>query len=226
MLGFACIVFYDGLFRKADFLSDIIGLICGCNAPFYIVNAAAPLWYLSMFFILKCVYSLVEEVSLLLTSKRVFNISRPEFWQTGIILLLSIIGKSLVSHRQMYSYVWNVDIAFLFLPFMWFGNCISYFFGRGREKIFIIGVSRILIRIKWMEKIFSTIGENSLILLPIHYPLANLFLEYKSKYGFPIYIQYIVAIGIVAISLIVAFGVKNKFSFLVGMQKKNEQELG
>lgn len=112
-IGILCIILYAGLFRGSDLVQEFVALICGCTAPYYIVFSAASLWFLTMFFVVKVIYTIVDS--------RIHNI----YIQTIIYLLFSVVGVIIGRYRGRYSFVYNIDIALVFILFYHVGRGIG-----------------------------------------------------------------------------------------------------
>ena len=110
LLGLLCILIYDGIVQRALLKNDLISLAMGCNATQYIVYAAAPLWFLSMLFVLRCVYEILNKYI-------------KQMWLlTLAVLALCAVGCCMAYRRAAFAGVYNIDIALVMLPFFHVGR--------------------------------------------------------------------------------------------------------
>lgn len=161
-LGIICIIFYDGIFSRDKFIIDLISLACGCTAPFRIVYAASSLWFISMIFVVKVIYTLLESMKI---NRKVFHL---------VIAIIGLLGYLLGYNRFRIQYIYNTDLALLLLPFYHIGKItgikrLNYIKNQKvitklAIMIFCFIVSFLLSHFISLDMFLSGVGSNNLLL--------------------------------------------------------------
>jgi len=118
VFGFICVVLYDFTFCKDRIYLDLNGLIHGCTSPYYVIQASTPLWFLTMYFMLRVVYDTCDKY---LKNDLLFI----------IVIVLGFLGCKLSVGRELHKTIYNFDLALMFVPLFHFGRII-------KEKDFLI----------------------------------------------------------------------------------------
>lgn len=104
--GTLCIIGLDGIFRGGeDVKLHMIGLLCGGCAPNYKIVAASPLWYVSMIFVLQCIYSIMDDCI------------RKKVHLFVLCCILGALGWMLSIYRNKINMIYNIDIVLIMMPF-------------------------------------------------------------------------------------------------------------
>lgn len=99
--------FYYFFYNKAMIKTEIINVMYGGCAPNHRVDIVPAIWFLTALFIIEFIYIVFNQLKL----------KQMGIWSIGIALL----GFLLAKYRDKISMCYNIDIAFVLLPFFLLG---------------------------------------------------------------------------------------------------------